>query len=71
MAEVLESLFVNARTQTNRFVSRVLDLDPTDSIARAVDAKLSGLLAAHRFAVDYFAAGVDGESADVKVNPAF
>jgi hypothetical protein len=43
------------------FVSRVLDLDPTDSIARAVDAKLLSLLATHRFAVDYFAAGVDGE----------
>jgi hypothetical protein len=68
LAEVLESLLVNARTQTNRFVSRVLDLDPTDSIARAVDAKLSSLLATHRFAVDYFAGGVDGESADVKVN---
>lgn len=68
LAEVVESLFVNARTQTNRFVSRVLDLDPTDSIARAVDAKLLSLLATHRFAVDYFAAGVDGESADVKVN---
>lgn len=68
LAEVLESLLVNARTQTNRFVSRVLDLDPTDSIARAVDAKLSSLLATHRFAVDYFAAGVDGESADTKVN---
>ena len=68
LAEVLESLFVNARTETNRFVSRVLDLDPTDSIARAVDAKLSSLLATHRFAVDYYAAGVDGEAADAKVN---
>ena len=68
LAEVLESLLLNARTQTNRFVSRVLDLDPTDSIARAVDARLSSLLATHRFSVDYFAAGADGESADVKVN---
>lgn len=68
LAEVLESLFVNARTRTNRFVSRVLDLDPTDSIARSIDAKLSSLLATHRFAVDYFAAGVDGKSADAKVN---
>ena len=68
LAEVLESLLVNARTRTNRFVSRILDLDPTDSIARAVDAKLSSLLATHRFSVDYFAAGIDGESADVKVN---
>ena len=68
LAEVLETLFVTARTQTNRFVSRILDLDPTDSIARAVDAKLLNLLATHRFAVDYFAAGVDGESADAKVN---
>ena len=68
LAEVLESLLVNARTHTGRFVSRVLDLDPTDSIARVIDAKLSSLLATHRFAVDYFAAGVDGESADAKVN---
>ena len=52
----------------NHFVSRVLDLDPTDSIARAVDAKLSSLLATHRFAVDYFTAGVDGGSADAKVS---
>ena len=68
LAEVLETLLVNARTETSRFVSRVLDLDPTDSIARAVDTKLSSLLATHRFAVDYFAAGIDGESADAKVN---
>ena len=68
LAEVLETLFINGRTRTNRFVSRVLDLDPTDSIARAVDAKVSSLLATHRFAVDYFAAGVDGETADAKVN---
>jgi len=68
LAEVLETLLINARTQTNRFVSRVLDLDPTDSIARAVDAKLSSLLATHRFAVDYFAAGIDEEAADAKVN---
>ena len=68
LAEVLEGLLVHARTQTNRFVSRVLDLDPTNSIARAVDAKLSSLLATHRFAVDYFAAGIDGELADAKVN---
>ena len=68
LAEVLETLLINARTQTNRFVSRVLDLDPTDSIARTVDAKLSSLLTVHRFAVDYFAAGVDGEAADAKVN---
>ena len=68
LAEVLETLLVNAHPQTNRFVSRVLDLDPTDSVARAVDAKLSNLLATHRFAVDYFAAGVSGEAADVKVN---
>ena len=68
LAEVLEGLLVHARTQTNRFVSRVLDLDPTDSIARAVDAKLSSLLATYRFAVDYFAAGIDGELADAKVN---
>ena len=68
LAEVLETLLINAHTQTNRFVSRVLDLDPTDSIARTVDAKLSSLLTVHRFAVDYFAAGVDGEAADAKVN---
>ena len=68
LAEVLETLFINARTKTNRFVSRVLDLDPTDSIARAVDSKLSSLLTTHRFAVDYFAAGFDGEAADAKVN---
>ena len=68
LAEVLESLCINARFRTNRFVSRVLDLDPTDSIARAVDAKLSNLLATHRFAVDYFAAGVNEEVADAKVN---
>jgi len=68
LAEVLESLFVNTRTQTNRFVSRVLDLGPIDSIACTVDAKLLSVLATHRFAVDYFAAGIDGESADAKVN---
>ena len=68
LAEVLESLFVNANSQTNRFVSRVLDLDPTDSTVRAVDAKLSGLLATYRFAVDYYAAGITAEAADAKVN---
>ena len=68
LAEVLETLLVSARTQANRFVSRVLDLDPTDSTARAVDAKLLSLLVTRRFAVDYFAAGTNGESADVKVH---
>ena len=68
LAEILETLFLNARSETNRFVSRVLDLDPTDSIARAVDAKLSSLLATHRFAVEYYAAGTSGEAADAKVN---
>ena len=47
---------------------RVLDLDPADSTARAVDTKLSNLLATHRFAVDCFAAGVDGEPADANVD---
>jgi len=68
LAKVLETLFINARTNTNRFVSRVLDLDPTDSIVRTVDAKLSSLLSTHRFAVDYFAAGVNEEVADAKLN---
>ncbi|KAF9645762.1 hypothetical protein BDM02DRAFT_3189448, partial [Thelephora ganbajun] len=68
LAEVLESFLVNAKTQTNCFISRVLDLNPTDSVACTIDAKLSSLLATHRFAVDYFAAGIDGESADAKVD---
>ena len=68
LAEVLETLLINAHIKTNRFVSRVLDLDPSDSIARAVDAKLSNLLITYRFAVDYFAAGADGEAGDAKVN---
>ena len=68
LAEILETLLINTRSQTNRFVSRVLDLDSTDSIVRAVDAKLANLLAKHRFAVDYFAAGSNGEAADAKVN---
>jgi hypothetical protein len=65
---VLETLLISARTNTKRFVSRVLDLDSSSSVARVVDAKLSSLLATHRFAVDYFAAGVDAEAADAKVN---
>ena len=68
LAEVLETLFISASSQTNRFVSRVLDLDPTDSTVRAVDAKLSGLLSTCRFAVEYFAAGTNEEAADAKVN---
>lgn len=68
LAEVLETLLINARIKTNRFVSRVLDLDPSSSIARAIDSKLSNLLTTYRFVVDYFAAGVDGEAADAKVN---
>ncbi|KAF9642250.1 hypothetical protein BDM02DRAFT_3193609 [Thelephora ganbajun] len=68
LAEGFETLFIDARNRANRFVSRVLDLDPTNSIARAVDVKLSSLLTTHRFAVDYFAAGTDGEAADAKVN---
>jgi len=68
VAEILETLFINARSQTNRFVSRVLDLDPTNSITRAVDAKLSDLLATYQFAVDYFGAGVNEVAADAKVN---
>jgi len=68
LAEVLETILFNACSQTNRFVSRVLDLDPTDSIARAVDVKLLSLLATHRFTVDYFAAGANGEAADAKIS---
>jgi len=68
ITETLETLFINARSQTNRFVSRVPDLDPTDSIIRAVDGKLSNLLATYRFAAEYFAAGTSRKAADAKVN---
>jgi Polyketide synthase dehydratase len=67
IAEVLESLLINAKLHGHRNVSRVLDLDSTDSIARAVDPKLVHLLAKYQFAVDYFAAGVTAEQADSKV----
>ena len=69
LAEVLETLLISAHTKTNRFVSRVLDLDSSTSIiVHAVNAKLLSLLATHRFAVDYYAADVDAEAADAKVN---
>jgi len=67
-AHVLESPFIDANSQTNRFASRVLDPDPTDSTVRAVDAKLSYFLATYPFAVDYYAAGTTAEAADAKVN---
>ena len=68
LAKVLETLLVSARTTTNRFDSQVLGLDSSTSIVHAVDAKLLSLLTTHRFAVDYYAAGVDAEAADAKVN---